>query len=249
MRKIDFQIGFLNEINRSSLISDKPTTFEINYWLTAGIRKAIKTKYTGFNLKREAFEESEKRIEDLRFLVEEYTFDSTNLIKQTKTTSYDTYKLLFKNDSNFDVNDMWYIVNETVGISSTNKCWEILPGTSTPIIKTVDVIQCTHDNIDQRLNNSLSDYHLHNNYARPLRLFTKNGVTFYTDGNYDINTYTISYIKKPEAIDVTVDPFDEYTELPDSIHDEVIKLAAKMYIENKMDQRYSSYSNEVNEQE
>lgn len=46
-------------------------TEEIDDWLNMAIRKFVKTRYAGVNPKREAFEQSQKRIDDLRSLVRE----------------------------------------------------------------------------------------------------------------------------------------------------------------------------------
>lgn len=248
MRRLDFQIGFLNEINRSKLISNKPTTFEIEYWINAGIRKFIKTRYSGLNIKQEAFEESEKRIEDLRNLVKEKVISITEENIKDADTPYQTIVL----DNIFNIDSaVWFVVNETVDITSNSKCWPtVKKGTGeVPAIKTVDVVQCTNDNINSRLNNSLSEYHFHNNYARPLRLFQGKGVYLYTDGNYTLKNYSIRYIKEPEPINITAMPMVEYTDLAAHTHDEIIRLAAKMYIENQAEPRYRTYSNEVNEGE
>lgn len=46
-------------------------------------------------------------------------------------------------------------------------------------------------------------------------------------------------------------PLDEYEDFPDVIMPEIIKMAAQMYIENKIpeQQRYQTIVNEVNTQE
>ena len=46
-------------------------TEEIDDWLNNAIRKFVKTRYSGVNVKQEAFEQTQKRIDDLRTLVRE----------------------------------------------------------------------------------------------------------------------------------------------------------------------------------
>ena len=53
-------------------------------------------------------------------------------------------------------------------------------------------------------------------------------------------------IKKPIKIDLTTSPFSNYTDMPEHTHLEIIKLAVQAYLENQMNQRYNSYSNEIN---
>ena len=49
---------------------------EIDYWLNRAIRLFVKTRYTGSNYKRESFEQTQKRIDDLRALVTMSTIDT-----------------------------------------------------------------------------------------------------------------------------------------------------------------------------
>ena len=42
---------------------------EIDYWLTRAVNVFVKTRYSGVNPKGESFEQSQKRIDDLRTLV------------------------------------------------------------------------------------------------------------------------------------------------------------------------------------
>jgi hypothetical protein len=51
---------------------------EIDFWLNQAIRKFVKTRYSGFNVKHEGFEQSQKRIDDLRTLVRELTIPCTS---------------------------------------------------------------------------------------------------------------------------------------------------------------------------
>lgn len=44
---------------------------EIDFWLNEAIDRFIKTRYSGMNVKRESFEQSQKRTDDLRSLVKE----------------------------------------------------------------------------------------------------------------------------------------------------------------------------------
>ena len=71
---------------------------------------------------------------------------------------------------------------------------------------------------------------------------------FYTDENYKISDCDITYLKKPTAITFANDSA-EYTDLPEHTHQEIVKLAVQMYLESIADQRYTSYSNEVNTME
>jgi hypothetical protein len=47
------------------------TDTELYDWINKSVRKFVKTRYSGFNIKRESFEQTQKRTEDLRSLVKE----------------------------------------------------------------------------------------------------------------------------------------------------------------------------------
>ena len=77
MRYIDLQEAFELEIAQLDSNLTKPTTSDIEYWLMAGLDKFIKTRYSGINYKRTAFEQDQKRIDDLRTLVTNKTYQFT----------------------------------------------------------------------------------------------------------------------------------------------------------------------------
>lgn len=52
-------------------------TEEIDDWLNIGVKKFTKTRYSGVNIKRESFEQTQKRIDDLRPLVIEEDLSCT----------------------------------------------------------------------------------------------------------------------------------------------------------------------------
>ena len=63
MRYIDLQEAFELEIAQLDSNLTKPTTSDIEYWLTAGLIKFIKTRYSGINFKQTGFEQDQKRID------------------------------------------------------------------------------------------------------------------------------------------------------------------------------------------
>lgn len=51
---------------------------EKDFWLNMALRKFIKTRYSGLNVKQEGFEQSQKRIDDLRTIIRELTIPCTS---------------------------------------------------------------------------------------------------------------------------------------------------------------------------
>ena len=74
MKFIELQTAFETEIGLLDNNIEKPVTADIEYWLMAGLDKFIKTRYSGINYKRTAFEQDQKRIDDLRTLVTNKTY-------------------------------------------------------------------------------------------------------------------------------------------------------------------------------
>lgn len=233
MRFIDLQETFELEIDKLDNNLEKPTTSDIEYWLMAGLDKFIKTRYSGINFKRKGFEQDQKRIDDLRTLISNKVYQFTVYPEEYTVVLPDDYMLA---------------LGETAVIFSYNPCWPVGPS-GQPRTKNTDVLEATIENIDQQRQNSLSEYRFHGNNARPLRLFMGNEIHLYTDGNYNIKNYILTYLRNPKRISLTESPFSEYTDMPAATHLEIVKLAAELYLENKANPRYQSYVNEVSTME
>lgn len=233
MRFIDLQEAFELEIDKLDNNLEKPTTSDIEYWLMAGLDKFIKTRYSGINFKRKGFEQDQKRIDDLRTLISNKVYQFTVYPEEYTVVLPDDYMLA---------------LGETAVIFSYNPCWPVGPS-GQPRTKNTDVLEATIENIDQQRQNSLSEYRFHGNNARPLRLFMGNEIHLYTDGNYNIKNYILTYLRNPKRISLTESPFSEYTDMPAATHLEIVKLAAELYLENKANPRYQSYVNEVSTME
>ena len=239
MKYIDLQEAFEIEVNKLDDNLTKPTSSITEYFLNAGLDKYWKTRYSAMNVKREGFEQTEKRIDDLRTLVQEQVYEGEKDITTVDSKLYtvtvpDNYVLM---------------LGDTAGIQPADgveiPCWEKTPG-GDYIIKYTDTIEGTIETVDRIKENSLSEYHLHYTKARPIKLIAKDLVKLYTDGNYKVSKYILTFLRKPNKIDIHTNPFDEYTDMPEHTQIEIVKLAAQMYLENQTNPRYQSYTNEVN---
>lgn len=233
MTYIQLQVAFELEIAQLDSNLTKPTTSDIEYWLMAGLDKFIKTRYTGMNYRRAAFEQDQKRIDDLRTLVTTKTYQFTTYPEEQVVTLPSNYMLT---------------LGETAVIYSNDSCWPKGPN-GKPRTKKTDILEATIENIDRQLESSLSEHRLHGTSARPLRLYQGNEIHLYTDGNYNIKNYILTYLRMPERISLTDAPFEEYKDMAASTHQEIVKIAAELYLENQANPRYQSYTNEVNSME
>lgn len=233
MKYIELQAAFELEIDQLDDNLTKPTTSDIEYWLMAGLDKFIKTRYSGINFKQTGFEQDQKRIDDLRTLVTRKSYQFNTYPEEYTVTLPDDYM---------------FTVGETAVIFSYDHCWPVGPS-GQPRTKNTDVLEATVENIDRQRQNTLSEYRLHGRSARPLRLYEGNEIHLYTDGNYNIRNYILTYLRTPKRISLTDAPFDEYTDMPAATHNEIVKLAVELYLENKANPRYQSYMNEVSTME
>ena len=159
MRYIDLQEAFELEIAQLDSNLTKPTTSDIEYWLTAGLIKFIKTRYSGINFKQTGFEQDQKRIDDLRSLVTRKSYQFTTYPEEYTVTLPEDYMTT---------------LGETAVIFSYDHCWPVGPS-GQPRTKNTDVLEATVENIDRQRQNTLSEYRLHGRSARPLRFNTTDG--------------------------------------------------------------------------
>lgn len=241
MKNIELQSSFEIELNKLQDNLTKPTSVITEYWLNAGLSKFWKTRYSQMNIKQEAFEQTQKRIDDLRTLVTEQLFENLDI------TSINSELYTVALPENYTI-----LLGDTAGIAPADgvdiECWQKNEDGSY-IIKYSDTIEGTVDTIDRIKENSLSEYRLHYTKAKPIRLIQGNNINLYTDGKYKISKYKITYLRIPSKINIHTAPFQEYTDMPEHTQLEIVKLAVQMFLESQTDPRYQSYTNEVNSME
>lgn len=228
MRRIDIIAAFELEINKIDDVVNKPVTDDSLYWLNQAILKFVKIRFNKDFVHGTSYEQTEKRARDLITL---YSTKTYNKFLYSEHATYDKYSIEYPEDFMFYLNEDVEISNLD-GEYKTDTC----------------VFECTSDNFMYRINNSLTDFHYRYHKARPLRIRTNDGCSLLTDKNYKINKYILGYIRTPKELTLQY-PTEEYSEFPDYILQEIIKIAAQMYIENKQDARYQTISAEVNMQE
>lgn len=246
MTPFEFQVAFERELNVHYDGLNKPTSDTTFYWLNQAIMKFVKTRYSGTNAKLTSFEQSQKRIDDLRTLVVSENFtEGANDISGNSEENW--YSIRLPKDYLFKVGTRVGILPRTDVDNPHKDCWK-KDSDGNIVARYADPIEVTHDTLDRELENSLSERHVHYCSAKPLKLVSGDEVIFYTDEYYYITEVILEYIKTPKAI--TLDqPFINYNDLPEHTHQEIVKLAVQMYLESTVDQRYTSYSNEVNTME
>lgn len=238
MTQREFQIEFerrLQLMDPNLVIKEKLTSDTIISFINEAIDKFYKTRYSGINFKAQGFEQTQKRIDDLRTLIKNKKYTEGSINKSDRNS----YSVELPED-------YVLLLGDIAGIqpSNLNECW----GTNERgeyIIKYTDTLESTIETLDRQLGNSLSEHKLKYCQARPLKLIQDNNVILYTDGNYKISEYQITYLAKPSKIDSSNITNLEYTDLPEHTHMEIVKMAIQIYLATKPMQHYNAYSNEI----
>lgn len=255
---------------------------ELDYWINSAISSFVKTRYKGSG-SGEAFEQNQKRIDDLRTLVvednltvirgtenydkpnsyraslsslsETYWFTSSeevDIVYQSSTTTTITGSLVI--GSIYLVSGSGTVTHNTVEYTdgdyfkAVNANWTNV-GTNEVFLCTIirqGVCETTSDTYRQEIDNPYSEHIFENYKAKPLRLFKNSEVELITNGDYGIFYYYIRYIKKPVEVNLGT---TTNSDLPEHTHDEIIKLAANMILENTQNPRYQTHIREVNRTE
>lgn len=235
MKYIDILSGFELEINQIDDQINKPKTEDSLYWLNQAVMKFCKTRFNKESTDSTSYEETEKRRIDLEQLYKTKTYSMLDFKKSSKQPDYDQYTIKYPKDFMFRLSEDTVICDKAYGHK-----------------KNVSVFECTKDSFMYRIMNHLTDFHYRYHNARPIRVTTSEGCNLLTDKNYLISEYTLGYLRYPEEINLDK-PFDEYTDFPDIVITEIIKIAAQMYIASTFSEghpyKYQMITNEVNTQE
>ncbi len=238
MTQREFQIEFerrLQLMDPNLVIKEKLTSDTIISFINEAIDKFYKTRYSGINFKAQGFEQTQKRIDDLRTLIKNKKYTEGSINKSDRNS----YSVELPED-------YVLLLGDTAGIqpSNLNECWETNER-GEYIIKYTDTLESTIETLDRQLSNSLSEHKLKYCQARPLKLIQDNNVILYTDGKYKVSEYEITYLAKPSKINSSNITNTEYTDLPEHTHMEIVKMAIQIYLATKPMQHYNAYSNEI----
>lgn len=209
MAEREFQIGFERQ-----LIQTLPQ-YEVDLKLTSDTIFFYINKAKDYYIRDlyRSFQQNQELSDKLRTLVKTKVYTSTDFTVNNNEYSTD-YPA-----------DYVFAVGEKVLIQITdNQCDNL-------ITKSCDVLEATIETVDKILENSLSEYHLKYNQAKPVRVYTDNKIILYTDGQYSIKNYWLTYLIPAKELGDSLD--NEYTDLPESTHKEIIDIAVNMFIQQK----------------
>ena len=187
---------------------------QIDYWLNKAQDRFVKQRASGNNLKKEGFETTQQRIDDLRTVLN----DSTIIPAQSGTI----YR------SALPVDYRW-LIRHTCNTQTT------LCGTHT-----VGGREIQQDDINElKINPFWSP-----SKEEPLYYFFNNNIVYETDGNFTVTSTHLYYIKKYNKMQYgsqyVVPAPDVTSELPEFVHGEIVDIARDMILENIESQRYQT---------
>jgi len=195
-----------------------------DYWLNKAQDRFVKQRAFGNNLFRTTFEETEKRIDDLRTIVKKQQV-GPSLSGQIYTSQLPS--------------DYLYLVR--------HQCT-----TSSPLcgIKVVGGLQVKNDDINNRKKNPFEKP----TNEEPLYYIEGNNIIYeMVDDSFTITNTNITYIKKPTPItngtEYIVPEAVSQCELPEHTHNEILDIAISMVLENIESQRYQTNANELTKTE
>lgn len=237
----EMQIEFERRVqtfNKEALANEKFTSDTIIAYLNEAIDKFYKTRYSGMNTKRTGFEEDQKRTDDLRMLVNTMVYSQQKM--PVGVSSDKEYFVYIPDNYAFHLGDAAGII--PIGV---NDCWPKQTNGDYEI-KYTDVLESSLETIDRQKADSLSEYHLKYCTARPLRLIQSNKIYLYTDGNYAVTEYKLTYLRRPTVLSTNdLTSTEQYKDFPPHAHLEIVKIAVELYMATKPAQNYSAYAGEV----
>jgi hypothetical protein len=212
---------------------------EIRFWLDQAADRFAQQRYERNNIKRRGFEETQKRVDDLRATVR------TEEIAAVASTDYPGFAF-----------------NVPLPIAGADRYRHLLKVQVE--VRDVDCNDEQSDNWTTPYQVQQDDLHslFNDPFNKPIPsspLFTIEGddIVFFTDRTFEVLRARISYMrmfdKLQPGLPTTSVPYQtdttEYIELSADTHEEVVDIAVKMVLENIESQRYQTNTVEIREQE
>lgn len=248
MTKSEMHIAFKIELDKvESLQYPAFLSAEIDYFFDRAQDQFVKSRYSGNNPAGTSFEQTQKRIDDLRYLVVEDTL-SAAFDDDIVAPPYTGPKVSEKpNCYIVDLTDLpvtdpyMFLVGEECTITYTDR----LTGIS--VNKIQPITECSSNTYVAQVHDPLSPHRLHYNTASPLRLVKSDYIELITDGTYSVLNYTIRYLKTPTSFATLLTT--ESPDFPNHVHPELVRLAVNIAIENIESPRVQTYPTKVAEME
>lgn len=220
MTATEFHIAF--KLGLDKIDSENYPNFissEVDFILNQAQERIVKQRLGLNNIKREGFEETQKRTDDLRTIVV-----STTIIPNNPTSTNKPGGRYCNLPS-----DYYFAVNEDCDLE-VQDCNGKLSLTKNVLIKPI-----RHDNYSKVIYDPFNQPY----EGQILRLMTEGKVELIADLNHIVKKYYLRYIKKPQSIDITI---PQSTDLPEHLHQEIVEEAVYIALENIQAQRNQTFN-------
>ena len=226
----------INSFQADTLLSE-----EIDLELNKAITKFVNLKYGKNNIYGKGFEESQKRIDDLRPLIKEAALTFKYIGESINNK--------FRYASKVLPLDYRYLVKTLVQVSHERSCTPLTPFQQDgrdplkypkKLLSSAKFMQ--HDDI-------------HTALVDPFNTTTKNKVLFtfkdnvliaYTNDIFIINNLILTYIKNPSKVSLSL---DDSCELAEHTHQEIVDMTISSILEGISDPRYKTQQIELGKNE
>ena len=226
----------INSFQADTLLSE-----EIDLELNKAIDKFINLKYGKNNIYNKGFEESQKRIDDLKELVVNsdivVAYDSTSV---NKSFVYVSDKL---------PKDYRYLIKSLVTTTYERSCTPLSKEEQTlqePVknqakaLGSLKIVQ--QDDIHTLLNDPFNT----TKKSKPLGIFESGKLYIYTNDIFIIQNLKITYIKNPSKVSLSL---EVNCELSEHTHQEIVDMAIGSILEGISDPRYKTQQIELGKNE
>ena len=225
---IQFKVG-LDKTDSLNYPNFEPE--EIDLWLNKAQEKFIKTRYS-HDIKRETFEETQKRTDDLRAVVVDATPQLAAIQQPIKPNGV----LFHLPDGTFGgLPIYWFAINEECDVE-----WKNCRGQIVYRRKRVKPIQ--HDDYNKMIGDPFNKP----SKNKIVRLMHGKNAELIGDGSFEIIRYHLRYIKRPEQMSLAN---NNDCELADHTHSEIVTTAVGMALENTANPRFQTHLAESVSQE
>ncbi len=209
MTASEFHIAFKFGLDKfDSLNYPNFESAEIDLLLNQAQDEFVKQRYGATNTKKQSFEETQKRTEDLKNIVVRSTIvpaanasDNINIFSRFATLPA----------------DHWFIVQELAGIS-------YLDCHGNTINDNVFIKAIQHNDYSKLINNPFEKP----DKSTVLRLMENDRSELLVASNVTLNNYYLTYIKKPVRIDLAT---NTTCELSEHTHQEIVNLSIQIALE------------------
>jgi hypothetical protein len=193
---------------------------EVDLVLNQAQEAFIKQRYGYNNTKNEAFEQTQKRIEDLHTLVKSVRL--TPLLNSEKNINSNSVFVELPVDH-------WITIQELTNITYSDCNGNVSK-------EDVYTRPIQHNDYSKLINNPFAKP----NINKVLRLTTLEGVELLHSTNSKVNSYKMRYIKKPIQMNSQSNP-NVNCELPELVHQEIVNQAITIALENIESNRIKTF--------